>query len=54
MVSGLNGPVPHAMLLVDQENETEQEHAAVQPPLAAELTAQELPWKLWIVTMDPA
>ena len=31
MVSGLNGPVPHAMLLVDQENETEQEPAAAHP-----------------------
>ena len=54
MVSGLNGPASHAMLLVDQENETEQEPAAAHPHRAEELTAQELPWKLLIVTMDPA
>ena len=39
MVSGLNGPVPHAMLLVDREKETEQEPAAAHPLRAAELAA---------------
>jgi len=46
MVNGLNGQCSRAIPLVDQDNEIEQEPAANYPPQAAELTAQESPWKL--------
>ena len=46
MVIGLSGHRSHAIPLVDQGNETEQEPAAAHPPRAAELTAQESPLKL--------
>ena len=45
MVDGLNGPFSHAMLRVDQDNETEHELAQTHPHRVAEVIVWDLPWK---------
>ena len=54
MVDGLDGPFFHAMLRVDQDNETEHELAPTHPLRVAELTVREMPYKRSTATTDHA
>ena len=54
MVSGHNGPISNVLFLAGKVNETAKELVPAHPPQEAELTAQEITSKRYIVIMDRA